>query len=104
MEPQGSMEYSLNTTDFDFHNDQDDRILVFGEESLYLMENRKTIFLHGTFKSYPKQFSEIYTIYVNLRSKATETNVYPALFAILPDKRQPTYNAKFQKVKRWCPK
>ncbi|GFW23991.1 hypothetical protein TNCV_4950371 [Trichonephila clavipes] len=34
MEPQGSMEYSLKATGLDFRNDQDNRILVFGEESL----------------------------------------------------------------------
>ncbi|GFV94616.1 uncharacterized protein TNCV_3826831 [Trichonephila clavipes] len=37
------------------------------------------------------------------RNKATETNIYPALFVILPDKRQ-TYTAKFQEMKRWGPK
>ncbi|GFU14479.1 hypothetical protein TNCV_3251161 [Trichonephila clavipes] len=104
MEPQGSVKYSLKTTGLDFQNDQDNRILVFGEESLYLLENRKTFFLGETFKTCPKQFSQIYTIYVDLRSKATETNVYPGLFVILPDKRQTNYIAKFQEVKRWCPK
>ncbi|GFW41158.1 hypothetical protein TNCV_841981 [Trichonephila clavipes] len=44
MEPQGSMEYSLKATGLDFRNDQDNRILVFGEESLYLLENRKRPF------------------------------------------------------------
>ncbi|XP_035210026.1 uncharacterized protein LOC118184461 [Stegodyphus dumicola] len=89
----------------DFQNDQGNRILVFGgEESLYLLENGKTFFLDGTFKSCPKQFAQIYTIHVDLRSTATETNVYPALFAFLPDKRQATYIAMLQEVKRWCPK
>ncbi|KAF8785717.1 hypothetical protein HNY73_011229 [Argiope bruennichi] len=87
-----------------FQNDQDNRILVFGgEESWYLLENGKIIFIDGTFKSCSKQFAQIYAIHVDLRSIATETNVYPALFAFLPDKRQVTYIAMFQEVKRWCP-
>ncbi|GFV95663.1 hypothetical protein TNCV_2009801 [Trichonephila clavipes] len=90
-------------TGLDFQNDQDNRILVFGEESLYLLENRKNFFLDGTFKSCPKHFFiQIYTICVDL--KANETNVYSALFVILPDKRQATCIAKFQEIKRWCPK
>ncbi|XP_055928166.1 uncharacterized protein LOC129959372 [Argiope bruennichi] len=88
-----------------FQNDQDNRILVFGgEESWYLLENGKIFFIDGTFKSCSKQFAQIYAIHVDLRSIATETNVYPALFAFLPDKRQATYIAMFQEVKRWCPK
>ncbi|GFR13625.1 MULE domain-containing protein [Trichonephila clavata] len=89
----------------DFQNDQDNRILVFGgEESQYLLENGSTFFLDGTVKSGWKQFAQIYTIHVDLRSTETETNVYPALFAFLPDKRQATYIAMFQEVKRWCSK
>lgn len=89
----------------DFKNDQDKRVLVFGgEESRYLLENGETFFLDGTFKSCPKQFAQLYVIHVDLRSTAKETNVYPALFAFLPDKRQATYTAMFREVKRWCPK
>ncbi|GFX55607.1 hypothetical protein TNCV_268951 [Trichonephila clavipes] len=62
MEPQGSMEYSLKATGLDFRNDQDNRILVFGEESLYLLENRKTIFLDGTFKVIRNNFLK----YINI--------------------------------------
>ncbi|GFQ94595.1 uncharacterized protein TNCT_497681 [Trichonephila clavata] len=61
-------------------------------------------FLDGTFKSCPNQFAQIYTIHAYLKSTDTETNVYSALFAFLPDKRQATYIAMFQEVKRWCSK
>ncbi|GFW05510.1 hypothetical protein TNCV_436911 [Trichonephila clavipes] len=95
MEPQGSIEYGWKTTGLDFQNDQDNMILVFGEESLSLLENRNIFFLDVTFRS-SKQFYQTYTIH-DLRSKATETSVYPALVVFLPDKRQQITLQSFRK-------
>ncbi len=37
-----------------------------------------------TFKSCSKQFAQLYTIHVDCGSTISETNVYSAIFALLP--------------------
>lgn len=84
----------------DFLNDEGKRIIVFaGQETENFLANGKTFFLDGTFKSCPKQFTQLYTIHVDWGSTASETNVYPAVFALLPDKTESTYRNLFIKLK-----
>lgn len=87
----------------DFLNDMGKRILVFaGAHAKEFLSSGEIFFLDGTFQSCPKQFSQLYTIHVENGSTETETHVYPAIFALLPDKRETTYRALFQNLKKWC--
>lgn len=89
----------------DFKNDDGKRILVFGgEEAKRLLENGETFFFDGTFKSCPRQFSQLYTIHVDSGSSHYETNVNVVLFLLLPDKKRKTYEAALKEIKLWCPK
>lgn len=92
----------------DYLNEDGKRVLVFsGEETENFLTNGRTFFFDGTFKSCPKQFVQLYSIHVDWASTDTETNVYPAIFALLPDKKETTYRNLLLKLKasfpRWNP-
>lgn len=67
----------------------------------------KYIFLNGTLKTASKQFAQLYVVHVDLGSTREGTNVTPAVFALLPDKKKITYirrfQAIFQVVLEWAP-
>lgn len=85
------------------------RILVFAvSDAESMLKDGQTFFFDGTFKSCPKQFAQLYTVHVDMGSTENETNVLPVLFALLPDKRESTYDTFFTLVKEmvhfWSPK
>lgn len=93
-----------NFLQLDFVNYNGKRVLVFaGEEAKYLLKNGKTFFFDGTFKSCPKQFSQLYTVHVDWNSTTYETNIYPVIYALLPDKTEATYSLLLRQLKTWCP-
>ncbi|CAF3132957.1 unnamed protein product [Rotaria sp. Silwood2] len=65
---------------------------------------RKDIFLQfdsgpdGTFKVTPLIFSQLYTIHGVYRS-----NVFPLIFALLPDKQQQSYQRLIKELRHLCP-
>ncbi|XP_073967357.1 uncharacterized protein [Choristoneura fumiferana] len=63
----------------------------------------KTYFLDGTFKSVPKPFIQLYTIHVDIGSDEEHTKVVPCVYALLPDKRQCTYERLFKAVEQNIP-
>lgn len=69
-----------------------DRILIFCTEEggKSLIESTK-FFGDGTFKSCCPQFKQLYTIHVDLANKEEEVAVLPAIYALLPDKKEETY-------------
>lgn len=81
-----------------------DRILIFASPATKVMlKVHKNIFIDGTFKSVSKQFSQLYTIHVDLGSTESETNVAPVVFALLPDKKKTTYIRLFRAILREVP-
>lgn len=68
-----------------------DKMLVFataaGKES---MCSGKIFFMNGTFKTCSKQFYQLYTIPVDIRSNNNETNVVLVIYSLLSNKRTET--------------
>lgn len=85
-----------------------DRILIFaGVKQREVMREKTSFFMDGTFRSCSAQFSQLYTIHVDLGSTLEETNVVPVIFALLPNKRKETYVRMFrmilEEVPNWVP-
>lgn len=84
------------------------RLIIFsgalGKEAL---RSKQDFFIDGTFKSCSKQFSQIYTIHADFGSSKNETNIYPVIFALLPNKRKETYIRLFrlliEAIPEWNP-
>lgn len=87
---------------------QEERIIIFsgvkGKESL---RTSSQFFMDGTFKSCSKQFAQVYTVHADLGGPSNETNVFPVVFALLPNKKKETYVRLFHLIKeavpQWCP-
>ena len=99
-------------SDFDIHSDwvtqeelivKDDytlpdggRILVFAtNDTLKILANSKALSVDGTFKIAPKLWGQVMIICAQIAGGIW----IPVLFALLPNKKKPTYNAFFQCVK-----
>ena len=73
----------------------EDKILVFAtEQGIARACSAETVFIDGTFYTSPRLFCQLFTFHVQEQSK-----VYPAIFALLPDKSQRTYQRLFGIVK-----
>ncbi|CAH0403158.1 unnamed protein product [Chilo suppressalis] len=57
----------------------------------------------GTFKCYPKPFYQLYSIFGDIGSSVETTKVTPLLFALLPNKKEVTYNVMFCLFKSQLP-
>jgi hypothetical protein len=78
--------YAWQTTD-----DSGKIIFVFSaEDSEYLLRNKTSFFLDGTFESCPRQFAQLHSLHVDLGSTSQKIYIHPVLFALLPDKK--SYN------------
>jgi hypothetical protein len=87
----------------DHTDDSGKRILVFAaEDSAYLIRNKTSFFLDGTFESCPRQFAQLHSLHVDLGSTAHESYIHPVLFALLPDKKETTYHCLLTLQKSWC--
>lgn len=86
-----------------------ERIMIFcSEQGKEMMKETKIFFMDGTFRSCSRQFTQLYTIHVDLGSTQDETNIAPVIFALLPNKRTETYIKMFEmlteKIPDWKPK
>ncbi|XP_071150903.1 uncharacterized protein [Mytilus edulis] len=71
------------------------KILVFGtSDNLRHLSQANTIFADGTFYASPVLFKQLYTIHALI-----EEEMYPLIFAFLPDKCQTTYQRLFAILK-----
>ena len=71
------------------------RIFIFTtEESLRRLAACEALFGDGTFKQAPKFFTQLYTIHGYF-----EGNMYPWIFAILPDKTERSYGRMLRLIK-----
>ena len=69
------------------------RFLIFGTKyNLQMLSGNKEWFVDGTFKSCPDNFYQIFTVHC-LDNEIT----VPCIYALLPDKKQDTYVAFWEK-------
>jgi len=78
-------------------NDGDeDKLLIFcTEEDLQHLATADKIFMDGTFKSCPGLWSQFYAIHAEI-----ENNMFPLVYALMPNRRQQTYERLFTHVKQ----
>lgn len=77
----------------------EERIIIFsGEKGTESLKYQQHFFMDGTFKSCSIQFSQIYTIHADFGSQKDETNIYPIVFAFLPNKKMETYIRMFRLI------
>jgi hypothetical protein len=77
------------------------RILIFGKQSYQVWSGQmKTVFMDGTFRQAPPLFKQIYVILA--KRTVTEGNdfVFPVMYALLPDKKEKTYDCLFEMIKQ----
>lgn len=80
------------------------RILLFAtEEAKQILKKAKHISCDGTFKAADRPFKQLYTLHVDLGSTDTQTNIIPAVYALLPDKKRSTYVIFFNLIKSQIP-
>ena len=71
-----------------------DRILVFGREgNMEWSSEVRALYLDGTFKQAPPLFYQVYAILAERNGY-----IFPLLYALLQNKRRPTYQQLFQAV------
>ena len=70
------------------------RILIFGSpDAVTLLEQSADWFGDGTFKTVPEIFYQLYTVHA-----LVSNNVFPCIYALLPNKTQATYTRLFQEL------
>ena len=79
-----------------YDNGRPDRIRLFGaDEAFCLLSNSQDWFLDGIFKSSPVEFMQLYTVH----GLTNHRNIAGA-YALLPNKRRPTYVEMLTEVQR----
>lgn len=59
----------------------------------------KGFFGNGTFKRVPKPYYQLLSIQVDVDSTEETTNIFPVLYALLPNKRETSYIALFTLIR-----
>lgn len=78
-------------------------ILFANKEVLPFLNNAETVFCDGTFKSCVPPFLQLYTLHIDVGSTSTHTNILPAIYALLPNKKEKTYELFFRLIKSRIP-
>jgi hypothetical protein len=79
--------------------DEENRMMVFGTgEFLSYLEQSSAWFADGTFRTAPKHFAQLFTIHFLKNFKA-----FPAVFGLLPNKKQETYVKLLEVLKAKIP-
>lgn len=81
----------------------DERILVFASNRGHIFKQKSEIFMDGTFKSCCSLFDQLYTIHVDLGSNMSTTCVVPAIYALLPNRKEVTYRRLFKLLQERYP-
>lgn len=71
------------------------KILIFAMDGGNLLAGGSCFLFDGTFKSCSSLFCQLYTIHVDSGSTEERTNIIPAVYALLPDKKEATYKRFF---------
>lgn len=76
------------------------RIIIFAKKEMtkYLKESKR-FFVDGTFKICPNGFHQVYTFHADIGSNEEYVNIVPVLYALLPDRKQVTYEILFEMIK-----
>ena len=73
----------------------DDKIVIFGtERALQHVSEADTFFVDGTFSVCPSIFYQVFTIHIMKYNQ-----VFPMIYALLPNKQRHTYNRAFMLLK-----
>lgn len=84
---------------------ENNKILLFSTPTsikcMSTMKNR-LYFIDATFKAVPKPFYELLSIHIDLNSCDETTSVMGIVYALLPDKKQATYERLFHLIKQHC--
>ena len=64
------------------------------QEGIHYLPRNNQWFVDGTFKLWPEIFYQIYTIYA-----LNNNQVFPCVFALLPKKKEDTFNWLFREVR-----
>lgn len=81
------------------YNDDKNRILIFCSPELRLhLCNVKEYFIDATFKSCPKPFTQLLSIHGDIGRTQDTVNVKPLVFALMPNKKQGTYEKMFHLI------
>lgn len=76
----------------------DDRIIAYGDLGFFkLMCQAEIIYMDGTFKSVPSIFYQLYTLHCPM---GRENQIFPVVYALLPNKTHATYRRLFQLIKQ----
>ena len=77
----------------------DQRILLFStQENLNLLETANDWFADGTFKVVPELFFQLFTVHGLINNQ-----IFPCIYALLPNKTQETYARLFREITRLRP-
>ncbi|CAF1103796.1 unnamed protein product [Rotaria sp. Silwood1] len=77
----------------------DQRMLIFTtKKQLKILENGNYIYLDGTFDVVPELYFQLYTIHVKYLD-----HILPAVYILLPGKKQRLYKAMLQEIKNLVP-
>ncbi|CAF1314959.1 unnamed protein product, partial [Didymodactylos carnosus] len=77
----------------------DQRILIFStKKQLKMLKNGSHIYLDGTFDVVPELYFQLYTIHVTYLN-----HILPAVYVLLPGKKQCLYKTMFKELKNLVP-
>lgn len=69
-----------------------------------MLKQAKEVYVDGTFKSAVPPFTQLFSLHVDLGITNTdEINIVPALYGLLPDKKQESYEIFFRLIKSQVP-
>lgn len=81
---------------FLIENDREKHIVIFGcQTNIDYLKQAGRVLMDGTFEYCCKYFTQLFTIHIEVNG-----HYVPVLFCLLPDKKQATYKALFEKIKR----
>lgn len=84
----------------DFLLYEDEGIFIFGSPGCLNVIKQTDLFLaDGTFKSVPKPFEQLFTIFVDIGSTFEVTAIIPLFFCLLPNKKESSYTNVFRILK-----
>lgn len=84
--------------------DNETRIILFANKKvLNFLKNAENVFCDGTFKSCVPPFLQVYTLHVDVGSTDKKTNILPAIYALLPNKKENTYKTFLNLIKSQLP-
>lgn len=75
-------------------------VILCSRKMINLIKQARSLSYYGdgTFKACPRPFSQLYIIHLDVHSDEKSINIYPVVYAFLPNKRQETYKRLFKLI------